>query len=88
MTAFLTKTKRGTQTKMTESALDVQVGGGHYKSLVIQPVEYCHKNRLTICESNVVKYVTRHKSKNGLEDLRKARHFLELLAQLEYGEAL
>lgn len=73
---------------MTESALDVQVGGGHYKSLVIQPVEFCQKNKLPYCESNVIKYTVRHNSKNGIEDLRKAKHYLELLAQLEYGEVL
>lgn len=69
---------------MSEKALDVQVGGGHYKSLPIQPVEYCQRNRLCYCESAVVKYVTRHRDKNGAEDIRKAIHFLELLLQLEY----
>ena len=71
-----------------KSALDVQVGGGHYKTLPIQPVEFCQRNKLPCCESNVVKYVSRHASKAGMEDLRKAKHFLELLAHLEYGEVL
>jgi hypothetical protein len=69
-------------------ALDTQEGGTHYKKLKIQPVEYCQKNELNYCESNVVKYVTRHKDKNGMEDLRKARHYLELLAEMEYNEKL
>lgn len=68
-------------------ALERQEGGTHYKDLVIQPVEYCHKNGLGFCESSVVKYVSRWKSKNGIADLRKARHFIDLLIELEEGEA-
>jgi hypothetical protein len=68
-------------------ALDVQVGGSHYKGLAIQPAEYCQRNRLPYCESSVVRYVTRHREKNGAEDIRKAIHCLQLLLELEYGEA-
>lgn len=67
--------------------LDVQVDGGHYKELKIQPVEYIHANGLGFAEGAVVKYVSRHKAKNGARDLRKAIHFLELLLHLEYGES-
>lgn len=66
------------------SAFDKQEGGNHYKHLAIQPAEYCQRNRLGFMESCVVKYVTRHGSKNGAADLRKAIHFLELLLELEY----
>lgn len=65
------------------SALDVQVGGGHYKDLAIQPVEYILANKLPFVEGCVVKYVTRWKAKGGVEDLRKARHFLDLLIEHE-----
>ena len=65
------------------SALDVQVGGGHYKSRAIQPVEFIHANGLGFCEGNVVKYVTRWASKGGLADLEKAKHYIELLIELE-----
>ena len=68
-----------------KTALQHQEGGSHYKDLKIQPVEYCHANGLGFCESSVVKYVTRHKAKNGKQDLLKAKHFLDLLIQLEYG---
>lgn len=68
------------------SALEDQVGGGHYKSLEIQPVEFCHRNKLGFCESSVVKYVTRHRDKNGKQDLEKAIHFLQLLIEMEYPE--
>ena len=64
-------------------ALDVQVGGGHYKDLVIQPVEYIHKNHIGFIEGSVIKYVTRWRAKGGLEDLKKARHFIDLLIEME-----
>lgn len=58
-----------------------QIGGQHYKNLAIQPSEYIQKNKLTWCEGNVIKYVTRHKFKNGKEDIEKAIHYLNLLLE-------
>ena len=52
----------------------------------INVIEFCQKNHLNYCESNVIKYVCRHRNKNGAEDIRKAIHNLELLLDLEYGE--
>lgn len=69
-------------------AIDYQEGGDHYKKLSIQPAEYIISNGLGFPEGNVIKYVSRHYSKNGIEDLRKARHYLELLAELVYKEKL
>ena len=63
--------------------LDKQVGGNHYKDLAIQPVEYIFKNNLGYCEGCVIKYVTRWKNKGGVQDLLKAKHFLELLIELQ-----
>jgi hypothetical protein len=61
-----------------------QVGGNHYESKSIQPIEYIEANNLDFCEGNVVKYVTRYKDKNGVEDLRKAEWYLKrLIMQLE-----
>lgn len=68
------------------SALDRQVQGTHYKDHAIQPIEYIHANKLGFIEGNVVKYITRHASKGGAEDVRKAIHYCELLLQLQYGE--
>ncbi len=65
------------------SALDVQTGGSHYKELKIQPVEYIHANGLGFCEGSIIKYITRWRAKNGIEDLKKARHFIDLLIELE-----
>lgn len=66
-----------------EKALDTQVGGVHYKSKVIQPVEYIHANGIGYFEGNVIKYVTRWKEKGGIHDLEKAIHYLQLLIELE-----
>ena len=67
-------------------ATDKQVGGDHYKDCVIQPVDYIVKNNLDFLEGNVVKYITRHKTKNGIEDIRKVIHYAELILELKYGE--
>ena len=67
------------------SAMDKQEGGDHYK-LAIQPIEYITKNHLSFIEGCIVKYATRHRSKNGAEDIKKIIHYCELLLELEYGE--
>lgn len=67
------------------NALAHQEGGGHYKDMAIQPVEYIHKNGLGYFEGNVIKYVSRWRAKGGIEDLKKARHYIDLLIELEGG---
>lgn len=67
----------------TPSALDVQQGGDHYKKLKIQPIEFIHANSIPFAEGSVIKYVTRWRDKGGIRDLEKARHFLDLLIELE-----
>lgn len=66
-------------------AKDVQVGGNHYRDMAIQPWEFCQRNELNYAESNVVKYVCRHRKKNGKQDLEKAIHNIQMLIELEYG---
>ena len=68
------------------SALDTQCGGTHYREGRIQPIEYIEANGLGFCEGNIIKYVTRHKRKGGAEDLKKARHYINLLLELVYDE--
>ena len=68
------------------SALDTQVGGGHYKDMAIQPVEYSHKNGLGFIEGCVVKYISRWREKNGIQDLEKIKHFVDLLIEMENGD--
>lgn len=64
-------------------AIERQEGGGHYKSMKIQPFEYNHANGIPFAEGCIIKYVSRWKSKGGIEDLKKARHFLDLLIEAE-----
>ena len=73
--------------KTNTNPLDVQIGGGHYKEFEIQPIEYCMRNGLDHCQSNVIKYTTRFRDKGGLEDLLKARHYIDLLINFEYGNS-
>ena len=65
--------------------LERQEGGDHY-DLPIQPLEYIHANQLGYIEGNIIKYATRNKKKNGVEDIKKIIHYCELLLELEYGE--
>ena len=66
--------------------LIAQEGGGHYKNRGIQPIEYSEANNLGACQHSVVKYITRHQDKNGIEDLSKIIHFTFLEAYFKYGE--
>jgi len=63
-----------------------QVGGNHYKDFEIMPIEYISKNKLDFLEGNIIKYVSRHRNKNGAEDIKKIIHYAELILELEYGE--
>jgi hypothetical protein len=65
------------------SALELQEGGGHYKEMAVQPVEFIQMNNIPYIEGNVIKYVCRWRKKNGIEDLKKAKHYLELLIAFE-----
>lgn len=64
-----------------------QEGGTHYKDMAIQPLDYIVANNMTFVEGNVIKYVTRWRQKGGVEDLKKARHYLDLLIQIQESGA-
>jgi hypothetical protein len=64
-------------------ALETQIGGSHYKKLKIQPIEYIMANDLGFCEGCAIKYLTRWKDKGGLDDLRKAKHFIDILIEAQ-----
>ena len=68
------------------SALQQQVDGNHYKGLKIQPIEFCYHNGIPSIEASVIKYVVRHRNKNGKLDIKKAIHLLNILLELEYAE--
>jgi hypothetical protein len=65
------------------TVLGTQVGGSHYTDCAIQPIEYIWANKLGFSEGNIVKYVTRWKSKGGIKDLEKAKHHIALLIEHE-----
>ncbi len=66
--------------------LIAQEGAGHYKNRGIQPIEYSEANNLGACQHSVVKYITRHQDKNGIEDLAKVIHYALLASYEVYGE--
>ena len=68
------------------SSLEQQEGGSHYRDMKIQPVEFIHANGLSYIEGAAIKYICRHRRKNGAEDIRKAIHFLNILLDLEYAD--
>lgn len=69
-----------------DSALDHQEGGDHYKHMKIQPVEFIEENELGFLVGCVIKRMCRYKNKNGAEDLRKAKHEIDLILEREYPQ--
>lgn len=65
------------------SADTKQVGGTHYQDKALQPWDYIISNGLGYLEGNIIKYITRYKDKGGVQDLEKARHYLDKLIELE-----
>ena len=73
--------------RVDKEALDKQVGGSHYKDCGIQPVEYIYANHLDFLEGNVIKYITRHRTKgDGEKDIRKVIHYAEMILEMVYGK--
>ena len=66
-----------------KNPLKEQVGGDHYSKLDIQPAVYAERNNLSYLQGNAIKYITRYKDKNGVEDLSKAMHCIKILIELE-----
>jgi hypothetical protein len=69
---------RDMQERLKPATMTKQVAGTHYAKLAIQPTEFCMRNGLDFCIGSILKYITRHRAKNGVEDLRKAAHFVEI----------
>ena len=68
-------------------ATDTQVGGNHYTKLAIQPMRYSMENGLDALQHTVIKYVTRFRDKNGIEDLEKAKHCIDMLIEFERNKS-
>ena len=71
---------------MTDQIYKKQVGGNHYKSMVIQPSEFINRNNIPFAEGNAIKYLCRHKQKNQKEDLLKAKHYIDMAIDRDYPE--
>ena len=69
---------------MTSKVYNKQIGGSHYKNFKIQPSEFVIENELLYPEGCVIKYIIRHRMKNGKEDLLKAKHFIDMIIQTDY----
>jgi hypothetical protein len=81
----LLKSHRATHSD--NSAFSEQVSGNHYKSLKIQPLEYCMANNLNACQTHVIKYVSRYDKKwkdkkDQIKDLKKAKHVIDMQIEL------
>jgi hypothetical protein len=69
-----------------KNPFDEQIGGTHYKDYEIEPFEFIHRNDLRYAQGCVIKYVLRYKDKNGIEDLKKAKHYLDMMIALESAQ--
>jgi len=65
---------------------DKQVGGSHYQNMKIQPAEFINKNEMKFAEGNAIKYICRHINKGGLQDLQKAKHYIDMIIERDYSE--
>ena len=63
-----------------------QVGGKHYIKYKIEPSKFVVENKLLYPEGSVIKYILRHQDKGGKEDLDKAKHFIDMIIERDYGE--
>ena len=72
-------------TLTTENVFDIQIGGDHYKNYAIQPLVFTEANNLSFAEGRVVKYLLQHKQKGGVENLKKAKHYIDLIIATQYG---
>ena len=65
---------------------DKQVGGDHYQNMKIQPAEFINKNEMKFAEGNAIKYICRHINKGGKQDLEKAKHYIDMIIERDYGD--
>jgi len=75
-------TRPATAESFIKSANEKQIGGKHYKT-TIEPWDFVLANNIGFLEGNAIKYIARHKQKNGIEDIDKAIHYLEKLKEHE-----
>ena len=69
---------------MTSKVYSKQIGGRHYMDMVIQPSEFINKNKLQFAEGNAIKYICRHAHKGEVQDLEKAKHYIDMIIERDY----
>ena len=62
-----------------------QIGGSHYKNMKIQPAQFINENNLPFAEGNAIKYICRHRNKGEVQDLEKAKHYIDMIIERDYG---
>ena len=70
---------------MTSKVYNKQIGGSHYKDMLLQPSEFINKNKLQFAEGNAIKYICRHAHKGEVQDLEKAKHYIDMIIERDYG---
>ena len=66
------------------NAYKKQIGGRHYMDMVMQPSEFINKNKLQFAEGNAIKYICRHHNKGEVQDLEKAKHYIDMIIERDY----
>ena len=61
-----------------------QIGGSHYKNMKIQPAQFINANDLPFAEGNAIKYICRHRHKGEVQDLEKAKHYIDMIIDRDY----
>lgn len=79
--------KMGAEAPKPVSAFKAQVGGQHYSALPLgyQPFQISHALDLNPVEHTILKYLLRHRNKNGKQDLEKIKHCVDILVEQEYN---
>ena len=67
------------------SAYKKQIGGNHYSRFKVQPSKFINDNKLPFAEGNAIKYICRHTSKGEIKDLEKAKHYIDMIIERDYG---
>ena len=69
---------------MKNKPYDKQIGGSHYKNMKIQPAQFINENDLPFAEGNAIKYICRHRHKGEVQDLEKAKHYIDMIIDRDY----
>ena len=69
---------------MTSKVYKKQIGGSHYKDMKIQPSKFINDNKLLFAEGNAIKYICRHAHKGEVQDLEKAKHYIDMIIERDY----